>query len=59
MPYAKQAAVIQYKSSDAKVVKILKDGTVKAAGKGKAVITVQIKLTDGKVKTVKKKITVK
>ena len=59
VPYAKQAAVIQYKSSDAKVVKISKDGTVKAAGKGKAVITVQIKLTDGKVKTVKKKITVK
>lgn len=59
VPYGKQAAVIKYKSSDTKVAKVSKDGTVKAAGKGQAVITVQVKLADGKVKTVKKKITVK
>ena len=59
VPYAKQATVVQYKSSDSKVAKISKDGTIKAVSKGKAVITVQIKLTDSKVKTVKKKITVK
>ncbi len=59
MPYGKQAAVIQYKSSGTKVAKVSKDGTVKASGTGKAVITVKVKLADGKVKTVKKKITVK
>ena len=59
VPYGKQAAVIQYKSSGTKVAKVSKDGTVKASGTGKAVITVKIKLADGKVKTVKKKITVK
>ncbi len=59
VPYGKQAAVIQYKSSGTKVAKVSKDGTVKASGTGKAVITVKVKLADGKVKTVKKKITVK
>lgn len=59
VPYGKQAAVIQYKSSGTKVAKVSKDGTVKASGKGQAVITVKVKLADGKVKTVKKKITVK
>ena len=48
-----------YKSSDAKVAKVSKDGTVKALNKGKTKITVKIKLADGKVKTVKKNITVK
>lgn len=57
--YGKQAAVIQYKSSGAKVAKVSKDGTVKALNKGKTKITVKIKLADGKVKTVKKNITVK
>lgn len=57
--YGKQAAVMQYKSSDAKVAKVSKDGTVKALNKGKTKITVKIKLADGKVKTVKKNITVK
>lgn len=57
--YGKQAAVITYRSSDKKVAKISKDGTIKAKGKGKAVISVKIKLADGKVKTVKKKVTVK
>lgn len=59
VPYAKQAVVIKYKSSDTKVVKVSKDGTVKAVGKGNAIVTVTIKLADGKVKTVKKKIKVK
>ena len=59
VPYAKQAAVITYKSSNTKTAKVSKNGTVKAAGKGKAVITAKIKLADGKVKTVKKKVTVK
>ncbi len=59
VPYAKQAAVITYKSSNAKAVKVSKDGTLKAAGKGKAVITVQVKLADSKVKTIKKTVTVK
>ncbi len=59
VPYGKQAVVIQYKSSDTKVAKVSKDGTVKASGTGKTVITVKIKLADGKVKTVKKKITIK
>lgn len=59
VPYGKQAVVIQYKSSGKKVASVSNDGTVKASGKGKAVITVKVKLADGKVKTVKKKITVK
>ena len=59
VPYGKQAASVKYKTSDSKVAKISKDGTVKAKGKGKAIITVQIKLEGGKVKTIKKKITVK
>ena len=53
-PYAKQAAVVTYKSSDPKKVKVSKDGTITAKGKGKAKITVKIKLAGGKVKTVKK-----
>ncbi len=57
--YAKQAAVVTYKTSNTKVVRVSEDGILKAAGKGKAVITVQIKLAGGKVKTVKKKVTVK
>ena len=57
--YGKQAAVITYKSSDNKVAKVSKNGTIKAKGKGKAVISVKIKLAGGKVKTVKKKVTVK
>lgn len=59
VPYGKQAASVKYKTSDSKVAKVSKDGTVKAKGKGKAIITVQIKLEGGKVKTIKKKITVK
>ncbi len=39
--------------------KYQKNGTIKAKGKGKTVITVKIKLEDGRTKTVKKKITVK
>ena len=57
-PYAKQAAVVTYKSSSNKV-KVSKDGTVTAKGKGKATITIKIKLAGGKVKTVKKNVTVK
>ena len=57
--YAKQAAVVTYKSSDPKKVKVSKDGTITAKGKGKAKITVKIKLAGGKVKTVKKNVTVK
>lgn len=57
-PYAKQAAVVTYKSSSKKV-KVSKDGTVTAKGKGKATITIKIKLAGGKVKTVKKNVTVK
>ena len=59
VPYAKQAAVVTYKSSNTKTAKVSKNGTVKAAGKGKAVITAKIKLAGGKVKTIKKKVTVK
>ena len=59
VPYAKQAAVVKYKSSDSKVAKVSKNGTIKATGKGKVKITVQIKLANGKVKTVKKNVTVK
>ncbi|MCI9080277.1 MAG: hypothetical protein HFH68_15435, partial [Lachnospiraceae bacterium] len=58
VPYGKQAAVITYKSSDKGVAKVSKDGTVKAKSKGKAVITVKVKLADGKAKTFKKKVTV-
>lgn len=50
--YGKQAAVIQYKSSDTKAAKVSKDGTVKASGRGKAKITVKIKLADGRAKTI-------
>ena len=57
--YAKQPAVVTYKTSNAKAVTVSKDGTIKAAGKGKAKVTAQIRLADGKVKTVKKTITVK
>ncbi len=59
VPYGKQAAVVTYKSSNKSVAKVSKDGTVKAKGKGKAVITVKVKLANGKVKTFKKKVTVK
>ncbi|MCI9079118.1 MAG: cellulase family glycosylhydrolase [Lachnospiraceae bacterium] len=59
VPYGKQATTVKYKTSDSKVAKVSKDGTVKANRKGKAVITVQIKLAGGKVKTIKKNITVK
>lgn len=59
VPYGKQAASVKYKTSDSKIAKVSKDGTVKAKSKGKAVITVQIKLAGGKVKNIKKKITVK
>lgn len=59
VPYGSQAAVIKYKSSDSKVAGVSKDGVVKAKSKGKAVITVQVKLAGGKVKTVSKNITVK
>ena len=59
VPYGKQAAVVTYKSSDKGIAKVSKDGTVKAKGKGKAVITVKVKLADGKTKTFKKKVTVK
>ena len=58
-PYAKQAAVVTYKSSNPKKVKVSKDGTVTAKGKGKADITIKIKLAGGKVKKVKKTIVVK
>ena len=58
-PYAKQAAVVTYKSSNPKKVKVSKNGTITAKGKGKAEITVKIKLAGGKVKKVKKNITVK
>jgi len=57
--YGKQAAVITYKSSDKKVVKVSKNGTIRAKSKGKAIVSVKIKLAGGKVKTVKKKVTVK
>ena len=57
--YAKQAAVVTYKSSAPKKVKISQNGTITAKGKGKAQITVKIKLAGGKVKTVKKNVTVK
>lgn len=57
--YGKQAAVIVYKSSDKGIAKVSKNGTIKAKGKGQATISVKIKLADGKVKTVKKKVTVK
>lgn len=56
--YGKQAAVVTYKSSN-KNVKVSKDGTVTAKKKGKAVITIKIKLAGGKVKTVQKSIVVK
>ena len=59
MPYGKQAAVVTYKSSDKGVAKVSKDGTVKAKGKGSVVITVKVKLADGRTKTFKKKVTVK
>lgn len=59
VPYGKQAAVVTYKSSDKKIAKVSKDGTVKAKGKGTATISVKIKLADGKVKTVKKNVVVK
>ena len=59
VPYANQAAVVIYKSSDSKIATVSKDGIVKAKDSGKAVITVQIKLADGKIKTVSKNITVK
>lgn len=57
--YANQPAVVTYKSSDNKIATVSKNGIIKAKSKGKAVITVQIKLADGKTKTVKKTITVK
>ncbi|MFG6395189.1 MAG: Ig-like domain-containing protein [Lachnospiraceae bacterium] len=59
VPYGKQAAVVTYKSSSSKIATVSKNGKVKAKSKGKAVITVKIKLADGKTKTVKKTITVK
>ncbi len=59
VPYGKQAAVVTFKSSDNSIAKVSKDGTVKAKGKGKAVITVKVKLADGKTKTFKKKVTIK
>lgn len=59
VPYAKQTVVVKYKSFDTSIAKVSKNGTVKAKGKGKVKITVQIKLADGKVKKVKKNITVK
>jgi len=59
VPYGKEAAVVTYKTSNAKVAKISKDGKIQAKGKGKAAITVKIKLAGGKVKTIKKNITVK
>lgn len=59
VPYATQAAVVKYKSSDTSVAKVSKDGTIQAKGKGKVKITVTIKLADGKTKTIKKNITVK
>ena len=58
-PYSKQAAVVTYKSSNPKKVKVSKNGTITAKGKGKAEITVKIKLAGGKVKSVKKTIVVK
>ena len=57
-PYGKQAAVVTYKSSAPKKVKVSKDGTITAKGKGKAQITVKIKLAGGKVKNIKKTIVV-
>ena len=59
VPYGKQAAVVTFKSSDNSIAKVSKDGTVKAKGEGKAVITVKVKLADGKTKTFKKKVTIK
>ncbi len=59
VPYANQAAVVIYKSSDSKIATVSKDGIVKAKDSGKAVITVQIKLAGGKSRTVKKIIVVK
>lgn len=59
VPYGKQAALVTYQTSSCKVVKVSEDGTIKAAGKGKAVIIVKIKLAGGKVRTIKKSITVK
>jgi len=59
VPYGREAAVVTYKSSDTNVLKVSKDGTVKAKGKGKATVTVQVKLAGGKTKKIKKQITVK
>ena len=59
VPYGSQAAVIKYKSSDSKVAVVSKNGIIQAKSKGRTLITVQIKLADGKIKTVSKNITVK
>lgn len=59
VPYATQAAVVKYKSSDTSVAKVSKDGTIQAKSKGKVKITITIKLANGKTKTIKKNITVK
>ena len=57
-PYAKQAAVVTYKSSAPDKVTVSKDGTITAKEKGEAQIIVKIKLAGGKVKNIKKTIVV-
>ena len=58
-PYAKQAAVVTYKSSAPKTARVFKNGTISAKRKGKAQITIRIKLSGGKLKTMKRNIVVK
>lgn len=57
--HQENAKSISYSTTDKKVVKVSKNGTVKALKKGTAWVKVKVVLKNGKTKTVKVKLTVK
>lgn len=57
--FAKQAAKVTYSTSNKKIASISAKGTVKAKKKGSITVTAKIKLKDGSVKKINKKITIK
>ena len=57
--FAKQAAKVTYSSSNKKIASVSANGTIKAKKKGTVKVTAKVKLKDGRVKKITKKITIK
>ena len=57
--FAKQAAKVTYSSSNKKIASVSANGKIKAKKKGTITVTAKVKLKDGSVKKINKKITIK